>query len=157
MAQQAHVLISSQTLASATATVTFSSITSGFRDLRLVVAGQSTAAANVFVTLNGDSTASNYAWIWMLSNGSTTSSTTGTDLVFGDVQPGPGTNIYDFLDYSATDKHKSALARVSFAGYEATVVSKRWANTAAITSIALTANGTTWASGTTFYLYGVLG
>ena len=151
-----HVLISSQTLGSATATVTFSSIAATYRDLRIIITGAATASSNCFISLNGDTTATNYNWVWAMGNGTTATSTTGNDRVFGNSQNAQGIMIYDFMDYSATDKHKTNLARTSFAGIETIMVAERWANTAAINSIAFTANATTWTTGTTFYLYGVL-
>jgi hypothetical protein len=144
-----------QSLGSTAATVTFSSIPGTYRDLRLVINGQATASSNMLVSFNGDTLSNNYFWVWMMGNGSIATSTSSNDRVFGNSQNAAGVMIYDFFDYSATDKHKTNLGRTSFSGIETIAVAERWASTAAITSIALTANGTTWAAGTTFGLYGV--
>lgn len=153
----AHVLIQTQTAGASNATITFSTIPSTYRDLRVVITGSASASSNCFIAYNNDTTGTNYNWVWMMGNGSASSSATGNDRVFGNSQNAQGTMIYDFMDYSVTDKHKTNLARTNFAGIETIAVAERWANTAAINQIAFTANGTTWTTGTTFYLYGVLG
>ena len=61
----------------------------------------------------------------------------------------------DFFDYSATDKHKSALSRLSDAGASVSMSANRWASTAAITSITMTASTGTFSAGATFHLYGI--
>jgi hypothetical protein len=65
----------------------------------------------------------------------------------------------NFLDYSATDKHKTTLTRSGYsdlssvATVEATAI--RWANTAALTSIVFSTNVGSFSTGSTFALYGI--
>jgi hypothetical protein len=68
-----------------------------------------------------------------------------------------GVNTVQVMDYSATDKHKTLLARASYAGNQAQAAAARWASTSAITSITLFMDaGRSFATGTTFSLYGVI-
>jgi len=63
--------------------------------------------------------------------------------------------ISQIMDYATTDKHKTTLSRGD-SGNGTVAVVTRWANTAAITSIAITnTSGGTLSSGTIFALYGV--
>lgn len=154
----AMVALANLTLGATQSTVTFSNIpATPYKDLRVIINGQATASSNMFISYNGDTTAANYFWQWTMGNGSTATSSSGNDRVFGNSQNAQGVMIYDFLDYAATDKHKINLARTSFGGVEVVAVVERWASLAAITSIAFTANGTTWAAGTSFAMYGIVG
>lgn len=154
----AMVALANFTVATAQATVTFSSIpATPYRDLRVVINGQATASSNMFISYNGDATATNYYWAWMLGNGSTATSSSANDRVFGNSQNALGVMTYDFLDFADTNKWKTALVRSSFSSIETIAGVSRWASTAAINSIAFTANGTTWAVGTTFEMFGIVG
>jgi hypothetical protein len=153
------------TLSSAQATVTFSSITSAYRDLVLVTNISTTSAndGSQIMRMNGD-TASNYSNVW-LETGVTSSQLTTTGIVDSGGNVTTVTNslatiVWNILDYSATDKHKQVLVRENTATSRTaagvSTVTGRWANTAAITSIVLLAqNSTTYAAGSTFTLYGV--
>ena len=155
-------LIASNVLGTATATVTFSSIPATYRDLILVTTPIS-ASGTQYPTfrINGD-TGSNYSWVVMSGTGSAAQSFTSSGTSANSTQnAGVGTSagfigIYQFLDYSATDKHKTILYRSNNpnigAGTDA--FAARWANTAAINSIAFTASAN-YAIGSTFYLYGI--
>ena len=70
-----YVAIAEQTLGSAAASVTFSSISGAYTDLVLVsVAGTTTGAPNTFLQLNGD-TSTNYSITAIIGDG--TSATSG--------------------------------------------------------------------------------
>jgi hypothetical protein len=64
--------------------------------------------------------------------------------------------IFDFLDYSTTNKHKAILVRSNNASVGVSNVAGRWANTAAITSIVIYPSSNSFNTGSTFTLYGVL-
>jgi hypothetical protein len=158
----AYTALANVTLGSSAASVTFSSISQSYRDLVLVINASSTMSeTQYYMKVNGNS--SNYYSVWMAGNGSTTnSSSRGPSTEYEPFYYSYITSsqiyngIMNFMDYSATDKHKTALIRgnnASFYGTDALVF--RWANTAAITSIALTPYGGSWATGSTFALYGV--
>ena len=154
----------SSTLASAVSSVTISGLPQGYRDLRLIVnASVTPTEGNIFIQVNGDA-GSNYTQVNVrgFSTSSTGSSTaTGTN-ISSNYSTGLQTtsraiNIYDFLDYSQTDKHKAILIRANHSD-EIDALAGRWASTSAITSIFISANGTTtFAVGSSFTLYAVQG
>jgi NADPH:quinone reductase-like Zn-dependent oxidoreductase len=150
------------TLASAASTVTFGSIPGTYRDLRIVINTQQnvTTPKQSTVQFNGD--ASNYTLVYADGQGGTTTSGTDTKIAFtyaytGTAANEPISNFMDIMDYSATDKHKSVLVRGG-ASSSVSMYAGRWASTAAITSIAITAStGGNWSAGTTLSLYAVVG
>jgi hypothetical protein len=146
------------TLASAAASVTFSSIPATYRDLVVVFNGAQNASSTSYVMrFNGDS-ASNYTYVYMSSAGDP-NPTSGSGSFTG-IAPGvigtTRTNIlYQVMDYSATDKHKTVLTRTDDPGTQTVAWASRWANTAAITSVAVV-SGNQFVSGTTVSMYGVI-
>lgn len=161
MATPTYDLIDSVTLASSASSVTFSSITQDYRDLILVgeVKGATVGVQSTF-RLNSDS-GSNYSYVVMRGNGSTAISASNTSDKGVITYSGSGTptiaNLFlvSFFDYSVTDKHKSVLVR-SDNSSATNALANRWANTASITSIQIIdSGGNSFASGSTFYLYGV--
>lgn len=157
-------LIASNVLSSDTATISFSSIPATYRDLVLVVTGARTTTTG-FPSLRFNSDGSNsYALILMRGTGSTatqnaTAGTTEGDFYFDGWTTGViGTSqalvVFNIMDYSATDKHKTVLQRFNRADGTVNAQAGRWAKTEAITSIDI--NGNTWASGASFYLYGIV-
>jgi hypothetical protein len=148
------------TLGSAASSVTFSSIPATYRDLILVATGTSTADADIQITINSDTTSGNYSRVTAsgnLNNLAVSSTTSGNQVTFwgfwSSSQVATFTN--QFMDYSATDKHKTFLTRANRSGSGADMIASRWANTAAITSISLATVGTTFVTGSTFNLFGV--
>lgn len=117
---------------------TFSSLPATYRDVVMVVAGVNSTQVEATVYFNGDTTTGNYSRVWMLGTGSSTSSGTTNG------ENGMGLDTTQFvetlqiMDYSATDKHKTSLLRDARSAYLTAAVARRWANTAAITSIAVT-------------------
>jgi hypothetical protein len=148
------------TLGSAASSVTFSSISGAYRDLIVVFAGTRTGNNNVLVRVNSD-TGSNYSYVGAMSNASTSFSSAATSNQFVSTFAGLQTSaqlnvIWQFMDYSATDKHKTVLTRFSQTGSEVAMLAGRWANTAAITSIQVFAGNNDFGSGSTFALYGIV-
>jgi len=163
MATPTYTLIDSTVLGSAASSVTFSSITQDYRDLVLVMNAKTTIASNdaTRIQINGD-TGSNYFGVMMYGNGSSTGSTSFSSRGYWYVEEltgGPSLNdsiwIAQFLDYSATDKHKTMLYRWNEASVNVEAGAKRWASTSAITSISLDPEAYDFAAGSTFYLYGI--
>jgi hypothetical protein len=144
------------TLGSTASTVTFSSIVGTYRDLRLVMQLAGSGTEGLRLRVNGD-TASNYNYAFLIGDGSTASSASGSLNAFAGAVAYASTTfaIYDFLDYSVTDKHKTLLSRGNNAAVQTIATAQRWANTAAITSIAVFPTAGTFAAGSTFTLYGV--
>lgn len=161
MPTSTYVALATTTLGASASSVTFSSIPASYRDLVLVCVGTSSVNANVLCHLNNDTT-SNYAWVYMNGNGSTDASgsnSSNTSILVGAtaywINASPTNSVLQFMDYSATDKHKTVLCRNdgSTRATEATV--SRWKNTAAVNEIDLSLTSGTFAIGSTFSLYGI--
>jgi hypothetical protein len=155
-----YTALATVTLGGTASSVTFSSIPATYRDLIVVFAGTRTGNNNVNIRFNGD-TGSNYIYVGASSylTTSDSSGTTSTQIIstLGSLETGTQLNvIFQFLDYSATDKHKPTLSRFSQAGSEVVMMAGRWANTAAITSIQVFTGNNDFGSGATFNLYGVI-
>ena len=149
------------TLGTSAASVAFSSIPATYRDLVLVFNGTGGTAGNAFkITINSDSTANNYRTVFMAGDGSNpqTGTRNGTDVarVFEQVGVGTGlsTGIIQFMDYSATDKHKTVLSRCNSPGGPVSEVN-RYASTSAITTFSC-AIASSFQTGSTFNLYGIV-
>ena len=143
------------TLASTAATVTFSSIPATMRDLIVVVNGNTSANQFTGLRFNSDS-GSNYSMVRMYT-GPSSSADTRTYGLLTTGNPSLTLNaIAQIMDYSATDKHKTVLIRSNIPADNVAAHAVRWANTAAITTVAVEAISTTWAVGTTINLYGVI-
>lgn len=155
----AMTLISSQTLGSAVASVTFGSggtLPQTYRDLFLVVNGTTDVSTNPQLQFNGDT--ANLSYNRMGGDGSTTYSSSNTNAgYFGDVYAGNlSVMTINIMDYAQTDKHKTFLSRSAAPAAQSSAWVSRWASTAAITSmVVLSGVGTNWSVGTKFYLYGV--
>jgi len=155
--------IASQTLGSAAASVTFSSIPQGYTDLIIVCDAIASAAANYELTFNSD-TGANYSRTGLQGNGSTASSLRTTNANFircdqgGNLETTFGNPLLvSIMNYSNTTTYKTILSRSgggSSAGGTGAVVGL-WRNTTAITSLNFACSGATFSSGSTFSLYGI--
>jgi hypothetical protein len=149
------------TFTSASATVNFSSINQSYRDLVLVCTGTSanTSVNSIQIQFNGD-TGTNYSYVLSQGVGSTASSLSGTITAMPvglTISSSVNVNIFQIMDYSATNKHKVVLARANSMGESyIRVTAGRWANTAAITSVLCKIDtGANFSTGSTFALYGI--
>ena len=159
MATPTYVPLATVTLASADASITFSSIPATYRDLILVVAGTRTGNNNLLMRFNGDS-GTNYSWVYARGNGSAGASGAETINIIPLAAEGLSTTeqlngIAQIMDYSATDKHKTLLSRFNQAGTQTAMSANRWANTAAITSIEVFTGNNDFGIGTVLSIYGV--
>jgi hypothetical protein len=151
--------IATTTLSSAAASVTFSSISGSYTDLVIVLNGAlSSGLAALSVEYNGDTTVGNYSYTRLQGNGSTASSTRATsDKAIGFVAQDSCMTIININDYSNSTTYKTTLTRTnsnySSDGRAAAYVAL-WQNTAAITSIKLSAS-VNFNSGFTLTLYGI--
>lgn len=158
MASATYDPIASTTLTSSASSVTFSSldtIAAGYRDLVLVVDSNTSGNSIVATYFNGDTTATNYNFVRMRGDGSTASSSTSNNANTSIFYSPKTITIFQFMDFSATDKHKSYLIRNNAAEYATHAYAARWSNTAAITSINLTGS-VNFDSGSVFSLYGIV-
>jgi len=161
MATPTYDLLDSTTLGSSVSSVTFSSISQDYRDLIVVVTPKATGSADARLRINSD-TGSNYYRVTFWGNGSSLSSSDYTEssgLQIGQVTY-PDSNedtvwIFQFLDYTATDKHKHYLTRLNKASSGVEMMAGRWASTSAITTLYFFLNSGSYAAGSTFYIYGI--
>ena len=161
-----YVALANTTLGSTATDVTFSSIPSTYRDLVLIVDNLKTSSGggeNVYLNINSDTTTSNYKLLAMWGSvGGSYGSTTRTDaasIILG-YNAGPNTTEalsmqINFMDYSATDKRKVVLCRSNNVGVGVGGSATDWYNTAAINSIKIEAETTSFGVGTSFALYGI--
>lgn len=162
--------IATQTLTSATATVTFSSIPQTYTDLVLVTSIFSTSVSGWGMNFNSDVTSGNYGYI--VSDGQGTSVQTVRQTAPGRLQIGgwsvatgsstkPSIGITNIFSYANTTTFKTALSRSqvynSTTGGGVDAFSGVWKNTNAITSIvvSLDSGSYNFSAGSTFTLYGI--
>lgn len=163
MGNRTFVPIASQTLGSDTASVEFTSIPAGYRDLCLIASTScTTAATELRVRYNG-STGTNYSATRLIGNGTAASSTrdtSGSSYGYVGHLGTSSTNFtvirLDLLSYANTNVFKAILSESAEAGAQVRREVSLWAQTAAITSIALYPGTlTNFRSGSTFTLYGI--
>jgi hypothetical protein len=151
-----YTQIASTTLGTATANVTFSSIPATYTDLVLVVNGSATSNNTAYMQFNGD-TATNYSATQIYGTGSAAGSNRQTSSNFmwlGEFYTN-STLVVQIPNYANTTTYKNQLCRTSTpSGYVHAIIGM-WRSTAAITSFTTTVTSTTYASGTTFNLYGI--
>lgn len=161
--------IATNTLSSAQASVTFSSLGS-YTDLVLVIGSATfTADSSLYLQYNGD-TGTNYSSTRLYGNGNGTSalSTRQSNVNGANIGAGDGmsasvmqTCIVQIQNYSNSTTYKTAIARWSRSDLEVSETVSLWRNTAAITSIEVYGgfgNGTknsNMKTGTTLTLYGI--
>lgn len=152
--------IATQTLGTAAASVTFSSISGAYTDLILVAAAIGTGDLQIYGRVNGDS-GSNYSNTFLAGNGTSASSIRQSNVTSfqGDyylaVSADGGLTTYNFMNYSNTTTYKTILARSGLGNKGTNAIVNLWRNTAAISSITLTTSANNFAIGSTFSLYGI--
>lgn len=169
-----RVLISSQVLTGTAASVTFSSIPSGYKDLIVKMSirnngdnGNNAAAA--YLQLNGDTT-SNYSWTYIYANNtSPTSGQTGsyTDIEGYFISNGSSSTASTFAnsEYYIPNYNSSAAKPISYVGAPETnstsldsnsVGAALYRGTSPITSLKIQrVYGSSFVAGSSFYLYGL--
>jgi len=167
MATTTYEPIQTQTLSSATNTVTFSSIPQTYTDLVLVFngGGSATSGENIVLQFNGD-TGTNYSCTVLAGNGSAAASYresnyTAVRASYASAFYNTLTNttVVQIMNYTNATTYKTVLSRSgiangTFAATEA-IVSLWRATPAAITSIVAKATVGNFLSGSTFTLYGI--
>ena len=156
--------IATNTLGSATASVTFSAISGSYTDLVLVIQCGVSTTNYLQIQLNSDTTMTNYSATWMEGDGSSASTGRYSGATGGYNLGGATTNttlenmsIVHFQNYSNSTTYKTWVVRNDRASRSAHTAVGLWRNTAAITSILIKPyNGAyNLASGSTFTLYGI--
>lgn len=159
-----YVPLAKTTLASDTATVTFSNLNNTYTDL-IVVANLQVASATYFLRFrfNNDSGA-NYTTQYLVSE----SAGNSCEYVSGESSGAiaristtmASTIVFNVMNYANTSMFKSTVARGGRGADHVAVANGLWTSTAAITSISFAAGGD-WpnanlSAGTTFTIYGIL-
>jgi hypothetical protein len=147
-------------LGTATSTITFSSIPSGYTDLVLVfnTSPAVSAGVDILMTFNSD-TASNYSRTFLIGDGS--SATSGRSSNQTSYAPGGIYNnslyIIQIPNYSNTTTFKTPIARVNVVSQYAAATVGLWRKTPeAINRIDITTSvSSNFAVGSTFSLYGI--
>lgn len=154
--------IATNTLGSATATVTFSSIPSTYTDLVLIISSALTtgAGSNVF-TFNTD-TSTNYSFTALAGDGTTAASVRSSSRanisIYDELTTTLGGNasILSVMNYANATTYKTTISRGSNGSVGVSAVVGLWRSTAAINQIVITNNAsTTFKAGSTFTLYGI--
>jgi hypothetical protein len=160
-----------QTITGSGSSLSFTSIPSTYKHLQIRGISRDGSDSAVVAQFNGDTSTSNYAQHRLYGNGSSVTSDgypSGTfgfgfaiiSLTNGVPASTYATMITDIQDYSSTTRNKTVR---SFYGQDQNgsgivgLSSSLWLNTAAITSILLRPYSGTFATGTTFSLYGIKG
>ena len=151
--------IATQTLGSTASTVTFSSIPSTYTDLVIISAAKSTGSTeSIMLRFNGDS-GNNYSFTYLFGTGTAANSGRQSNLSFalgGFASQNYQANIVNIMNYADTTTYNTSLERRNDASTQVFQSVSLWRNTAAITSLTLQPeNGQSFASGSTFTLYGI--
>lgn len=165
MGSPTYIPLATVTLGGSDGEIVFTGIPAIYRDLVVTINGKNNTAGADSITFRFNSdTGSNYSNVRMVGTGSSTSSyadtTSGLYIGVSTNSSNPFVITAQIADYSATDKHKSVLARCSQDNGWVTAHAGRWANTAAITSLSiLPPAGSSWtfSTGAVFSLYGIAG
>ena len=150
--------IATQTLGSAAASVTFSSIVSTYTDLIIVQSSQVSAGGYNRITFNGD-TGTNYSNTQLYGTG--TVAGTSRLSTFAYIQSGyntastQDTHIHQIMNYANSTTFKTTLTRFNDTGDIVGASVGLWRSTAAINSITITQGSGNYSIGSTFTLYGI--
>ena len=158
--------LATNTLASATGTVTFSSISGSYTDLVLIsnIKSNTTNQASLLFSINGVETGSLYSGTMIYGTGSVAGSNRQTNQDFGTIMRNGGLStsstviqpfITHFNNYSNTTTFKTALSRNNVSDTIVGADIFLYRNTAAITSIRIFASTNDFAIGSSFTLYGI--
>jgi hypothetical protein len=149
--------IAAYTVATTSASYTFSSIPGTYTDLYLIITGSTTTAGqDIQIQFNGD-TGTNYSRTYILGNGSAASS--GRNATQNAFVPGGAylntVSRLNVMNYSNATTFKTVIARHdSWDSYTVANVGL-WRNTAAITSLTISTQTFNMNVGSTFTLYGI--
>ncbi len=154
--------IATNTLSSATNTVTFSSISSSYTDLVLICSVKGDASNGLIrVRLNGD-TGNNYSYTRIYGTGSAAASDRSANTSSMELEdPGTAFNSQFIVargqiqNYSNSTKYKTMLGRGDELANVTMATVSLWRNTAAVTSVTIFTPSNNFISGSTFTLYGI--
>ena len=150
--------IASTTLGSAASSVTLSGIAADWTDLVVVVTGANSEGSALGIRFNGD-TSSNYSWTYIHGNGTSASSSRGSNDTRGRVGSfstgGPHLAVVNVMNYANTSVYKTVLSNAMRDANGVYRFVSLWRNTAAITSVTVEIQYGSLQTGTTVSLYGI--
>jgi hypothetical protein len=155
--------IATQTLGSATASVTFSSISGSYTDLVLVATAGVDGATSTYIRhrYNGSGSAL-YSTTFLTGDGSSATSTRSSGDTYGYMgvllasSTNFSVNVTSIQNYANTTTNKTHLTRGNNAALKTDAEVGLWRDTSAISSITLYPGTlTNFATGSTFTLYGI--
>jgi hypothetical protein len=157
-----YIPLATNTLSSAAADVTFSSISGSYTDLVLVMNLKSTSGVqDCLIQLNSD-TGANYSSTFLYGTGSSAASTRQSNNTYGYgdyvgaiFTTNFNTEIVQFMNYSNTTTNKTFLSRANQADNGVDAIVNLWRSNAAINTIKLFPSAQNFAIGSTFNLYGI--
>lgn len=162
--------IATTTLGSAQSTITFSSIPSTFKHLQVRVFGFGANIGTIFMRVNSDTNTANYRSHFIVGTGASTIAgdlagraaylTAGFTSQF--IPTYPSVSITDILDYSNTNKYKTARSlsgsdtnNTGTYNGDIALASGVWFNTTAINRLDLFLDAGNWGTYTSIALYGI--
>ena len=147
--------IATTTLGSTQTSVSLTSISGSYTDLIIIINGSFSSGSGVDTQFNSD-TGTNYSRTRVYGDGTSAlsaRSTNATAISSGYLGTTQSVTIIQIMNYANTTTYKTLLARGSASGSQVVATAGLWRSTAAITSVTL--SGGTFASGSTFTLYGI--
>lgn len=154
---ETYVALGTVTLGASSASVVFSSIPQGYRDLIVTIAGSCNTTGSPSLRFNGDS-GNNYSNTRLYDNNSTG---LGQSFVaaygsIGIMQNNQSSVIANIMDYSVNDKHKVTVSNGGNINLTNRTEISRWANYSPITQVSVGFDGgATYNAGTVISLYGI--
>lgn len=170
MAGPTYTLISSNTITTTTASITFSSIPQGYTDLVMKMSFRTTdtGTASAAWTVVFNSSTSGYSINWIRGNGATVAAQTFASAVAisGGWENGSGSTTSTFSssemyipNYTVSQNKPVYISNVTENdGTTAYIIGNAglWLNTAAINSIKISPSAGSWNVGSSFFLYGII-
>jgi hypothetical protein len=168
----AYDLIEKVTVATATATVSFATLPTTYKDLKVFISGRSDTNARrirCYMTINNDTTNTNYIqYEWyqeddalgaeMYTSGSETRAIGVVPALTMEANIFGATEVW-LYDYNNTTSHQgvtgwSGCPRQSNSGYDLWQTGNTWSNNSAVTNLSFYLGAGNWIANSTFYLYG---
>ncbi len=162
MPTNTYVELDAVTVATATPSVTFTSINQGYTDLVIVARPQISSTGTQFLARFNSDSGSNYSGTYLYGGGGgpgTSRDTNVTSIGFASsgVVSTSDTRLLtmNIMNYSNSQTFKTALIRDSYAQNIVDATVALWRSTSAITSVTIFPSGGNISVGSTFALYGI--
>jgi len=151
--------IATTTASGSVSSITFSSISSSYTDLVIVINGGTAGSDNSIIIRFNSDTGGNYSYTAIDGNGSSASSYRESNVSepqAGSMSTGNNTSLINIMNYSNTTTYKTYVARGNAPAHRVRAFVGLWRNTAAITSVTIFNNAASnFTNVTTFTLYGI--